>query len=86
MTATACHLNTCIGIRARSGTSFRGDRVILTTFGHYLIRAGSRPVTDRFLIASLLSHTVLSHWEVLPSALTMMDKGKFYAVKINLLM
>lgn len=81
MTATAHHLNTCMGIRTRSDTSFRSDRLILTTFGHYLIRAGSKPVTDRFLIASLISHTILlSHWEVLPSALTMMDKGKFYAV------
>lgn len=71
----------------RSGASFHSDRLILTTCGHYLIRAGSKPVTDRFLIASLLSHTVLlSHWEVLPSALTMTDKGKFYTLKINLLM
>lgn len=83
MTDTACHLNTCVGIRARSGVSFHSDHLILTTSGRYLIRAGSKPVTDRFLIASLLSHTVLSHWEVLPSALTMTDKGKFYSVKIS---
>lgn len=44
-------------------------------------------MTDTFLIASLLSRTVLlSRWEVLPSALTMMDKCKFYTVKISLLM
>jgi len=71
----------------RPGTFFHADRLILTTFSHYVIRAGSKPVTDRFLIAGLLNHTVLlSHWEVLPPALTMMDKGKFYVVKINLLM
>lgn len=86
MTATECHLNTYMGIRRRSSTSFHSDQVILKTFGHYLIGAPSKPVTDRFLIASLLSHTDLSHGEVLPSALTMMDKGKFNAVKINLLM
>lgn len=76
-----------MGIRTRSGTSFHSHHLILTTFGHCLIRAGCQPVTDRFLIASLLSHTVLlSHWEVLPSAPTMMIKGKFYSVKISLLM